>query len=407
MTPMCMFNYKNISKVILFAGLVCSNIALAQSPTDSIKTNQNGIYNRPFIDLGKTRTAVGGYLEGNTNYFAEDGVSEGFSMELRRFNIFLYSQIHPKIKFLSELEFEHGTEEIALETALIDVNLLPALNFRAGILLPNIGLVNTNHDSPNWEFVERPLSSTQLIPSTLSEVGFGLYGRFYPNEKFMLTYDAYVVNGLQDNIVLNSEGRTFIPAGKNEQMFGEDNNGTPMINLHTSIANRSIGEIGFGYYGGVYNSYMMEGEQIAPKRSLHLMALDYNINFNNLTLLGEFVWASIDVPENTNEIYGGKQRGGFTELQIPLLKRKILSFESATLKASIRYEYIDYNKGKFRTNISSNIGDEIRGLAVGLGFRPASGTIIRANYIFQNIHDALGNPPAKLGGFQFGFATYF
>ena len=74
---------------------------------------QDAIYDRPFI-TSDFPVALGGYLEGNTNYFSEDGVSEGFSMEFRRFNIFLYSTIIPRVRFLAELEFEHGTEEIGI-----------------------------------------------------------------------------------------------------------------------------------------------------------------------------------------------------------------------------------------------------------------------------------------------------
>ena len=140
---------------------------------------QNAMYDRPFIGNSKAKIALGGYVEGNTNYFAEDGVSEGFGMELRRFNIFLYSNISRKIKFLAEIEFEHGTEEIAIETAQLDFEINQGLNFRAGILLPQIGLFNVNHDSPKWDVIDRPLVSSMIIPSTLSEVGFGLFGKFY------------------------------------------------------------------------------------------------------------------------------------------------------------------------------------------------------------------------------------
>ena len=165
-----------------------------QQDSTKTKVNQDAVYNRPFINLGKSSTAVGGYVEGNTNYFVTDGISEGFSMELRRFNIFLYSTIAKRIKFLSELEFEHGTEEIGLETAQLDFEISPALNLRTGILVAPIGAFNQKHDSPLWDFIERPLVVTQLIPSTLSEVGFGVYGKIYkPNKIF--TYDFYVVNG--------------------------------------------------------------------------------------------------------------------------------------------------------------------------------------------------------------------
>jgi hypothetical protein len=138
---------------------------------------QDGIFARPFI--GSVASAsIGGYVEGNTNWFVEDGVGEGFSMELRRFNVFLFSQVSQRVRFLSELEFEHGTEEIALETALVDVQIRPELVIRVGIILPPLGFFNQNHDSPRWDFVDRPLVSTDIIPSTLSEVGGGVYGRF-------------------------------------------------------------------------------------------------------------------------------------------------------------------------------------------------------------------------------------
>src|SRR5687767_3863354 len=63
---------------------------------------QGGIYNRPFI-ASVDRTAIGGYVEANTNYFREEGISDGFSMELRRFNIFLFSSLGSRLRFISEL----------------------------------------------------------------------------------------------------------------------------------------------------------------------------------------------------------------------------------------------------------------------------------------------------------------
>ena len=135
--------------LIIFLGIVSFH-SFAQN--DTIVANQDAIFNRPFIVGSKYATAIGGYAEANTNYIVEDGLTEGFGMEMRRFNIFLFSKIHKRISLLSELEFEHGVSEIALETALIDIALTDDVSFRAGILLPMIGMVNANHDSPNWEF---------------------------------------------------------------------------------------------------------------------------------------------------------------------------------------------------------------------------------------------------------------
>jgi hypothetical protein len=393
-------------RVLLLGSILLLSLTI-KSQQDTLVVNQDAIYDRPFISVPNTSTALGGYVEGNTNYFSEDGVSDGFSMELRRFNIFLYAPIGNRIQFLSELEFEHGTEAISLETAMIDVELNDYLNVRAGIILPTLGLVNTNHDSPNWEFVERPISSTALIPTTLSEVGFGVNGRVYPTNNSILTYDVYVVNGLQDGIILNSEGRTHLGSGKNEGRFGEDNNGIPMLNGRLALANTSGYEIGMTYYGGSYNASKIEGEEVDDKRSLNVLSPYVSAQIKKLKIQGEAVLVLVDVPEDISEIYAEKQYGGFLDLIYPVIQKRILRFDEAVLNLSARVEYADLNYGNFKTNITSSIGDENLGIAFGVGFRPRPGTIIRANYRYHWITDILGNPPAKLAGFQFGIATYF
>ena len=264
-----------ILKLIL-CGLICG-LAVSKSAAqerDTASTPDDVIYNRPFItNIGASNTSIGGYAEGNTNYFSTDGISDGFSMEMRRFNIFMYSAIGTNIRFISELEFEEGTEEINLETALVDFEIHPAFILRGGIILPAIGRFNQNHDGPKWDFVERPLVSTEIIPSTLSEVGFGAHGKFFSGD-FTFSYQAYATNGLQENIILNEEGRTFLPAGKTDDILAEDNNGSPAINGKIGISHQRLGDIGFSYYGGVYNNFRREGEQIAPKRRFHIAAVD-------------------------------------------------------------------------------------------------------------------------------------
>ena len=400
-------SFRSINIALVLVVILSLPTLSVQGQTDSTIVNQDAIYNRPFIGNGQSKTAVGGYIELNTNYFSENGISEGFSMELRRFNIFLYSRIGNKIKFLSEIEFEPADEEIKIETALMDFEFNSALNFRAGIILPAIGLVNTNHDSPRWEFVERPLSSTQIIPTTLSEVGFGLFGKFYPNLNTVISYDAYVVNGLQDGIILNDLGKTHLPSGKVPEMFGEDNNGIPMFNGRISISNYRFGEIGLAWYGGVYNQYRLDGVEIDDKRHLSLAAIDFHAKIKKFTLQGEWVLANIDVPEDISEIYGSRQMGGFIDLIYPILNTKIFGFENSVINASLRFEQVDLNSGNFVTNITEEIGDENKGIALGLGWRPASGTIIRFNYRYHWITDNLGNPPDKLAGVQIGLASYF
>ena len=365
---------------------------------------QDAIYDRPFI-TSAFPVALGGYLEGNTNYFSEDGVSEGFSMEFRRFNIFLYSTIIPRVRFFAELEFEHGTEEIAIETAQVEFELLQALVFRAGIIIVPIGAYNVNHDPPKYEFVERPLEATQIIPSTLSDIGFGFNGKIFWNN-LLFTYDAYLVNGLSDGIILNDQGRTFLESGKSEERFAEDNNGSPTFSGRLAVKSLKYGELGISYYSGIYNSFQIEGEIVDAKRSIRIAAIDFNTKIEKLIIQGEFAINSIDVPEDISEIFGTKQWGGYVDIVYPIIKGNILGFDNSVINIAVRLERVDYNVGEF-TETGKNIYDDINGLSFAISFRPASGTVLKANYIHYWSRDALGNPTVKTAGFQFGIATYF
>jgi hypothetical protein len=377
--------------------------ALAAQVTDSTLA-QEGIYSRPFIGA-VSLASIGGYVEGNTNYFVEDGVGEGFSMELRRFNIFLFSQISQRVRFLSELEFEHGTEEIALETALVDVQIRPSLVVRAGIILPPLGYFNQNHDSPRWDFVERPLVSTDIIPSTLSEVGGGVYGRL-GGGGFIFSYDAYITNGLADAVVGNELGRTAIPSGKSEELLSEDNNGSPALSGRVAVRAPSVGEVGLSYYGGYYNAFRVEGIDVDERRWLGISALDFGGSMGPAQIRGELAYASIDVPPGMVEIFGDAQWGGHIDVTLPVWRPRLLGYQGAVVAASLRLEAVDYNIGTFAST-GDAIGDDVTALVPGISFRPTPGTVFRANYRYHWIRDFAGNPTNRMAGFQLGLATYF
>ncbi|MGE0158049.1 MAG: hypothetical protein AB7T31_01485 [Gemmatimonadales bacterium] len=375
--------------------------AHAQAP-DTLA--QDGIYARPFIGA-VSFASIGGYLEGNTNYFVQDGVGEGFSMELRRFNVFLFSQISPRLRFLSELEFEHGTEEIALETALVDFRIRPELVLRAGIILPPLGYYNQNHDSPRWDFVERPIVSTDLIPSTLSEVGAGAYGRL-ALRRAILSYDVYMTNGLADGVVGNELGRTSIPSGKREELFEEDNNGSPALSGRVALRRPSLGELGLSYYGGYYNAFRVEGADVDQRRWLGITALDFGFGLGPADVRGEIAHAAVDVPEGMAEVFGAAQWGGHVDVVVPVWRPRVLDDESAVLAVGVRLERVDYNRGTFAST-GDPIRDDVTALVPAVSFRPTAGTVFRVNYRYHWIRDFVGNPTSHMAGFQLGFATYF
>lgn len=387
---------------VLLVTLAAPPAGFAQAPDTAMV--QGGIYQRPFL-VAAGRTAVGGYAEGNSNYFRTDGIGEGWSMELRRFNIFLFSSVGRRLRFMAELEFEHGVEEIALETALLDFTVNPSFVLRAGVLLSPIGAFNVNHDSPRYDFVDRPVVSIRIIPATLSEMGFGAHGRFAP-PGFSVSYDAYLVNGLGDGVVLNGTGRTDLPSGKSASRFEEDNNGSPAFTGRIAAQSRRFGELGLSYYTGAYNTWRMEGEVVDEERGLSIAALDLNTKIGTLDLRGEIAWARVNVPDDLAELMGERQWGMHLDAVLPVWHPSIRGLADPVVAVGLRLERVDFNQGTFRST-GFRIYDELDAVVTSLSFRPVPGTVFRANYRRESHRDPQGNPPSRTGGFQIGFATYF
>lgn len=375
----------------------------AQDDSSSV---QGSIYQRPFIS-SSGRTAIGGYVEANTLYTREEGIGPGLSMELRRFNIFLFSSIGSRVRFLSELEFEHGTQEIALETAIVDFRLSSALVLRAGILLPPVGAFNQNHDGPRWELVDRPLVSTEIIPSTLSEVGFGVNGRVSPASGLTLTYDAYLTNGLGEGVVLNSTGRTHLASGKRAGQFAGDDNGVPALSGRLALRSRKLGEAGVSWYGTTYNTFRLDGVEIDERRGLSLLAIDVSTVLPRaIEVRGEAALSRIELAPGMVEVLGDEQWGAHVDVIVPVFRVAGGPFRGGTVNLTTRLEFVDFNVGRFAST-GGVIGDDRTAVTLGASVRPVAGAVLKLNYRREWARDLLRNAATRSGALQLGVATYF
>ena len=385
-------------------------VLLKRTSKDSTKQalNMDAVYNRPFLNIGKTPIAVGGYLEANWQRLSTDGVSEGHQFQARRLTIFMSSAISKRVKFLSEIEFEDGGKEIAIEFASVDVEFNPLVNFRGGIIMNPIGAFNQNHDGPKWEFTDRPISATQMLPSTFSNVGAGLFGKKYSNN-WMIGYEAYFSGNFDNSIIENEENKTFLPEAKNNpERFEEINSGEPLFTGKLAIRNNKIGELGISYMKGIYNKFQEDGIVIDEKRRVSVFALDFNTTIpkTKTFITTEFAWIKVDVPATYSQQFGNRQYGGFMDIVQPVLKRTILGWENAVLNIACRLEYVDWNVGTFNET-GGNIGEDLWSIMPAISFRPTSQTVIRFNYRYQKQRDIFGNPPAITDGMSLGISSYF
>lgn len=271
-----------------------------------------------------------------------------------------------------------------------------------------IGAFNQNHDGPKWEFTDRPISATQMLPATWSNAGFGLFGKTYRKD-WMFGYELYLSGGFDDAIIDNEKGKTFLPESKvNSERFEESASGTPLTTVKIAIRNKYFGEIGFSYMGGIYNTFEDDGIVLDEKRRLNVFALDYNTTLPkiNTFITGEWAWISVEVPETYTQQYGSKQNGGFLDIVQPVIKRKMIGWDKATFNLACRLEYVDWNVGTFNET-GGDIGEELWSVMPAISFRPTPQTVFRLNYRIQRQQDILNNNPEKTGGFSFGISSYF
>lgn len=370
--------------------------------------NMDANHNRPFMGIGKSPVALGGYMEANWQYLSTEGVSEGHEFQFRRFTLFTAASITNRIKFLAELEFEDGAKEIAVEFAAIDVEFSPLLNFRGGMIVNPIGAFNQNHDGPKWEFTDRPMAMTQMLPATWSTAGFGIYGKKHIKD-WMVGYEFYLSGGFDKSIIINGENRTFLPATKeNENRYEESESGTIFTTTKFAVKNRKFGEIGVSHMGGVYNQFTADGIDFDVKRRVDAFAVDFNTEIGRAKtfVTGEFAWVFVDVPVTYSQQFGTKQQGGFIDIVHPIIRKPILGWNNATLNLALRAEYVDWNKGRFNET-GDRIGDDAWSFMPGISFRPSILSVFRFNYRFMKERDLFSNPTERTDGFNFGVSTYF
>lgn len=163
--------------------------------------NLGNIYTKPFLSTLGESTYLGGYID--LEYKDPKGDGNQF-FDQHRFVPFIYSDVSERVKLLTELEFEHGSE-VEVEFAQIDYLFGPAFNFRAGILLVPLGKLNEVHDSPIQDLTERPLVNRYVIPTTLRDAGVGAFGDLGEE----LSWQFTVTNGFKG---LDAAGTSAITA---------------------------------------------------------------------------------------------------------------------------------------------------------------------------------------------------
>jgi hypothetical protein len=368
-------------------------------------------YAKPFLRRFGRNTYIGGYMDHELE-FDERG---NHTFDQHRLIPFIYSDVSDRVKFATEIEIEHGgpqgsggiqgkTGAIKLEFATIDFLMTDWLNYRGGIILSPLGKYNLTHDSPLQDLTDRPMVSTNIIPTTLSESGMGFFGTLYPTELSTLSYEIYAVNGFsaQDGSTTASGGTGFIRSSRGSQQ--DDNNRNPALVGRLAYSPFLGLEVGLSAHVGDIDQH--GGSKMAIK------AVDWTYQRGAFELVGEYAHASIERDrgdvEGTpkSDLYNGDMWGYYVEPRYhfmpQLLKDVAPTFftDNSTFTAVVRLGQIDVNNP-----IQGSANTRKTRLTPGFNFRYTEDTVFKAEYQFNWESDR--SDEVSNNSLVFSVSTYF
>ena len=361
-------------------------------------------YQKPFLSRGSA--SLGGYMDFQ---FGADDRESGF--DLARFVPFIYARVSDRVHLASEIEFEHGgfvtgedeatDGEIRVEFATIDFAVSEALNFRGGLILSPLGRLNEFHDAPMLDLTERPLVDRFIIPTTLSESGLGLYGTAYPSEQVVVNYEAYLVNGFdQDVLVLGGSTtplRAVLDLHEGRGSAAGDNNNDRAFVGRVGLSPRLGTEIGLSVHTGKFDD--------AGTDRLTLAAVDAHFAQGPFELVGEGALArtgKLDLQGAGDAVASerAKAAGFYAEGRLHVLAGAIRSLPQSVFTAVARADYVDRD-----ANVA---GADQERLTLGVNFRPTEETAIKNDILFDRARTAGDTKWGDTGtSYRFSVATYF
>lgn len=365
-----------------------------------------GVYDKPFLVSLWRKAYLGGYTEMEYHSFKDSalGVSRGF--RAHRTNLFAYADISDSVRFGSEIEFENeaiGEDlEVKVEMAWVDWILFEELTLRGGAILVPLGRLNVNHDGPVREVTDRPLVSTFVIPTTLTEAGVGLHGRARLGGIASAVYEAYAVNGFN---ILDRDGELAAPITEGAQLLREgrpalagDNNSAPAAAGRVAIQLENLLEAGGSWHVGTYDE--------RNDNVLALAAVDFACVRGPLALEGELAWADFERDEFARTAGVPRRFWGYylqaSASHMPEFLRNaaphVFAGEGSAFTLLLRHDWVDLD------------GDRAQAIEPGINFRPVADTVFKFSYRFGLTRLGSAAPPGRGAdddGFVFSLSTYF
>ncbi len=323
--------------------------------------------------MGDAQVAVGGY----TDMEYRDLNNSESTFRQHRFVINVAAQVTDRIRFNSEFELEYGGPDAAagdgeakVEQAYVDYLINDMINVRGGAILAPFGRYNLYHDSDSVDLTDRPLLARDIIPTTWTEAGFGLFGEFDPvfgsYEDMLVNYEVYAVNGLDAGF-----SDTGFRGARNS--LKTDNNDGKAVVGRAVLSPFLSQEFGVSGYWGEYNG---SGDAITG------VAFDTFNSLGPVELISEYAYFDVEESPTASSDVANYLQGAYVQLNYHFWPKFLngtflgRNFEDPTFTLVSRYGWAN-----IKDDIDAASGDnEEKRYTFGFNYRPIDNFVVKFEY---------------------------
>ena len=387
---------KGLLAVMTIAALALPAVArsaprpVAAHGLDSLATHIDGPCHG---DVGSMAFNLQGQLRFGHDVTAGVANPEWFSVS--RASGLAFARLHPRIGIFGAAGYDHANDDFVLERAELVARVHNGLHAHAGIFLSPLGHTNLHPDMPLSSFGDRSLLATELVGVPHAQAGAGVLGTRAMNGGRQLTYELDAVTGYDDGMVMDAEGGTRVPDGRNN--YG-DNNGSIALAGRIALRPSSQSEIGLAAQSGIYNTSELGGVEVDESRWAHVAVVDGSFDMVGCDVFAEAGLALIDIPGGLESLYAQTQMAASVEIARTLFVATSRSWRGISLGVAGRADVIDYDRDV--------PGDSRHRASLSLNVRQASTAVLRVGWYYEIGRDRFNNQ-VPTAGLNVTIARYF
>ncbi len=317
--------------------------------------------------------SIGGYGEAQYQKFEDsrdNGAPSGRTdqADLLRAVVYFGYKWNDRLLFNSEVEFEHGGEEVGVEFAYLDYLWKPQANLRGGLLLVPMGFVNELHEPTVYHGAKRPDVERQILPSTWRENGLGLYGDVGP-----ITYRTYLLNGFDASGFTASGlrgGRQNGAEAKAERFAWVGRADYTAVPGLLAGVSAYVGEAGQGE-GAAVGTQIIEGHVEWKRNGFELRALGVQADLDDVAKL------NVELGLSGNRSVGERLVGGYLQAAYDLFT--LFPQGEQALLPFARFESFD-TQDRVPVGFAKSPANDLDVLTLGLSYKPIPQMVFKLDY---------------------------